>query len=335
MTTFSRRQFNTLALATAVAGVSAAGGARAGDLKPFTVTEPGHSVDSLPFYAGIKKGYFKEAGLDIKLITTEGGGKHIAAVLAGDAQAYIGGPEHIAFVKQRGGEALRAVVALSNRANAFMVAKTGITVDPAGSFGDKIKGKKIAIGTRGGTDYSILLYLLELNKLDPRKDVTLIEIASSAGMMAAVAAGQADAAVVAEPTISQGIKQGVWQAPFASMPKELGLFSWTTLNVPQKLIKSDPALVKMMVTACLKSLQFVKNDPEGAKAIAREEFPTLPPADLEAMLASTIANDMWQYDGAIPPDAWEKTKTIVKIAGLLKEDVPYDQVYDPQFMPKS
>ena len=79
----------------------------------------------------------------------------------------------------------------------------------------------------------------------------------------------------------------------------------------------------------------MKNDPEGAKAIAREEFPTLPPADLEAMLASTIANDMWQSDGAIPPEAWEKTKTIVKIAGLLKEDVPYDQVFDPQFMPKS
>ena len=101
-------------------------------------------MDSLPFYAGMKNGYFKEAGLDIKLITTEGGGKHIAAVLAGDAQAYIGGPEHIAFVKQRGGEPLRAVVALSNRANAFLVAKTGVTVDPAASFGDKIKGKKIA-----------------------------------------------------------------------------------------------------------------------------------------------------------------------------------------------
>ncbi len=317
-----------LGAATALGAASA----QAQDLETFIVAEPVHSIDSLPFYVAIEQGYFEEVGLDVRLITTEGGGKHISSVLSGDSQAYIGGPEHIAFVAARGGEPVRGVVALSNRANAFLVASDAAGIPEDASFAEAIAGQKIAVGTRGGTGYSIMLYLLEQNGLDPREDVTLIEIANSAGQIAAVRAGTADVAMMTEPSITQGIKQGIWNEPFASMPMELGLFAWTTLNVPLSLIESDPELVDGMVDAVLKGLAFVENNPEKAKAFAQAEFPTLPEADLEAMLSRTLENEMWQFDGAIPPEAWEKTRTIVQIAGLLEEDVPYEQVFDPQFL---
>lgn len=333
MTNLTRRTFGRGALGLSAAALAGFSPVRAQELRSFIVTEPVHSVDSLPFYAAMKNGYFEEAGLDLTLVTTEGGGKHIAAVLAGDAQAYIGGPEHIAFVLAKGGEQLKAVVALSNRANAFLVAGTGVEVPEGVPFVEQIRGKKVGVGTRGGTGYSIMLYLLEQAGMDPRSDVTLVEIANEAGQLAAMQAGAIDMAMVTEPMITKGVQEGVWQAPFASMPNELGLFAWTTLNVPQTLIESDPSLVEAMVDATLKGLAYVTSDPEGARAIAREEFPTLPPADLEAMLASTMANNMWQADGAIPPEAWDKTKSIVTIAGLLQEDVPYESVFDPQFMP--
>ncbi len=335
MTNLTRRMFGKGALGISAAALAGINPARAQELRSFTVTEPGHSIDSLPFYAAMKNGYFKDAGLDLKLITTEGGGKHIAAVLAGDAQAYIGGPEHIAFVLAKGGEQLKAVVAMSNRANAFLVARTGVEVAADAPFLEQIRGKKIGIGTRGGTGYSIMLYLLEKAGMDPRSDVTLVEIATEAGQLAAMQAEAIDMAMVTEPMITKGVQEGVWQPAFASMPKELGLFAWTTLNVPQTLIDSDKSLVQAMVDASLKGLAYVTSDPEGARAIAREEFPTLPPADLEAMLVNTMENEMWQSDGAIPPEAWDKTKSIVTIAGLLTTDVPYEQVFDPQFMPKA
>jgi NitT/TauT family transport system substrate-binding protein len=333
MPSISRRHFNASALGLALVGLGSGPNVRAAELRKFVVTEPGHFVDSLPFYAGIKKGFFREAGLDIQLITTEGGGKHIAAVLSGNADAYIGGPEHIAFVKAKGGAPMRAIVSMSNRANAFVVAKTGVVIDPAKSFAANIKGKRIALGTRGGTDYSILLYLLNRDGLDPRADVQLIEIAATAGMMAAVKTGQADLAVVSEPAISQGVKEGIWQEPFASMPKELGLFAWTTINLPLKLIQSDPALAKALVSAMLKSLDYVATDEAGMRDIAKQEFPTLPANDLEAILARTVANGMWQRDGAMPKEAWDKLESIVTIAGMLKEKVPYADVFDPEFLP--
>jgi NitT/TauT family transport system substrate-binding protein len=332
MVKFNRRQ--VLAGAAGLGAIGLTGLARPAiaQTRKFVVTEPGHSADSLPFYIGIRKGFYKDAGLDIQLITSEGGGKAMAAVQSGNADAYIGGPEHIAFANVKGGKPVRAVVALSNRANSFMVARTGVEADPAKSFADNVKGKRIAVGTRGGTGYSILLYLLKRDGLDPRSDVVLVEIATNAGTVAAMKNGDADLAMVSEPAITQGVQQGIWQEPFSSMPKELGLFAWTTVNLPESLIKSDPGLAKAVVEASKKSLELTFSNEAEMRAIAAEEFPTLPKADLDAILNRGMANDLWQRDGAMPEEAWAKTLSIITIAGMIKEDVPYKDVFDPEFL---
>jgi NitT/TauT family transport system substrate-binding protein len=331
MAKLNRRQ--VLAGAAGVALATTVGGRRAfSQAKPFIVTEPGHSADSLPFYVGIRKGYYKDLGLDVQIVTSEGGGKSMAAVQSGNANAYIGGPEHIAFATIKGGKPVKAIVALSNRANSFISARPGVETDPAKSFADNIKGKKIAVGTRGSTDNSILLYLLKRDGLDPRSDVVMLEIATEGGRVAAMKNGEADMAMVYEPFIAQGVKAGIWQEPFASMPKELGLFAWTTVNLPEELIKSDPALAKAMVDATKKALNLVFTDEAEMRAIAKEEFPTLPDDDLDAILTRARANDMWQQDGAMPEEAWAKTLSIITISGVINQDVPYKDVFDPEFL---
>lgn len=300
--------------------------------RKFIVTEPGHSSDSLPFYVGIRKGYFKELGIDVELVTSEGGGKAMAAVQSGNADAYIGGAEHIAFANIKGGKPIKAVVALSNRANSFVVARTGVEIDPAKTFAENIKGKKIAVGTRGGTDNSVLLYLLKRDGLDPRSDVVMLEIANIAGRLAAIQGGEADLAMVAEPFIAQGVKTGIWQEPFASMPKELGPFSWTTVNLPQSLIEAEPQLAKDIVAASKKALELMFTDEGEMRAIAAEEFPTLPAEDLDAILSRSRDNEIWERSGAMPEDAWAKTLSIITISGLVNVDVPYAEVFDPQFL---
>jgi NitT/TauT family transport system substrate-binding protein len=160
----------------------------------------------------------------------------------------------------------------------------------------------------------------------------MLEIATDAGRVAAMKTGEADLAMVFEPFIAQGVKAGIWQEPFASMPKEFGLFAWTTVNLPVKLIKADPGLAKAIVAATRKSLELVFTDEAEMRAIARQEFPTLPQDDLDAILTRARANDMWQRDGAMPPEAWAKTLSILNISGMIKQDVPYQDIFDPEFL---
>ena len=300
-------------------------------LKPFVVTEPVHSMDSVPFYLAVKKGFFKEAGLDVEVVTAEGGGRHIAAVIAGDAQAFIGGPEHIAFAKAKGGKDIRAVASMSNRANQYLVAGKSVTV-PDGSLRDKLKGKRIAIGTRGGTAHSVYLYLVVREKLDPQQDVTLMEIALSSGRLAAVKAGQADYAGINEPLISQGVKQGAFNPPFLSMPAELGPFAYTTINVPFDLIQKEPNLVQGLVGGLKRGLELSFSDRTEVEKVSREEFPNIAPEDIGAILDRTLKDGLWERTAEMPVEAWTNLHNVVRLAGTLDRDMPYDAVFYPRFL---
>ena len=305
--------------------------ANAQALKSFVVTEPVHSLDSLPFYLAIEKGYFKDIGLDVEILTTEGGGRHMAAVLSGDAQAFIGGPEHLAYAKAKGGRDIRAVASMSNRANAYLVPAKSLEV-PGGSLGNKLKGKRIAVSTRGGTPHSIMLYLLAREKLDSRKDVTLLEIASSGGRLAAVKAGQADIAMLSEPLITQGVKQGVFAAPFLGMPQELGPLVWTTVNVPADLINKDPQLIQGLVDGLKKGLDRAFTNRAEIEKLAEREFPNVKKEDLKAVLDRALSENLWERSAAMPKEAWATLHTVVRQAGLLDRDMPYESIFEPSFV---
>ena len=57
---------------------------------------------------------------------------------------------------------------------------------------------------------------------------------------AGVSGGQAKIGVTTEPMITQGIKPGLWGEPFFNVPKELGPYAYSTINVRQESIKKEP-----------------------------------------------------------------------------------------------
>ena len=41
---------------------------------------------------------------------------------------------------------------------------------------------------------------------------------------------------------------------------------------------------------------------------------------------------MWQQDGSMPEEAWQKTQSIIMISGVLAQEVPYATIFDPEFL---
>jgi NitT/TauT family transport system substrate-binding protein len=41
---------------------------------------------------------------------------------------------------------------------------------------------------------------------------------------------------------------------------------------------------------------------------------------------------MWSKDGMISRQSWETAKSVVRDAGILKEDVPYEAIIDMSFV---
>src|SRR3981081_3348495 len=101
--------------------------------------------------------------------------------------------------------------------------------------------------------------------MDYARVPALWECRAPQGRRAPFKAGQADIAALNEPVISQGLRQGVIDSPFLSLPQELGPFPWTTLNVPAELIDKDPQLVKGLVAGVKQGLAVTFDDPAELK----------------------------------------------------------------------
>jgi NitT/TauT family transport system substrate-binding protein len=312
---------------------AAAGAAVAGRIAParaareILVAEPVHSTGYLPLYIAMAKGFFED--VTVKIVTIESGGGHTNAVLSGQAFAFIGGPEHNAYAKAKGAE-LRAVVNCVNRGNIYFCAAKG--QEPTGTdWPGYFKGKTIAVGPYGGTPNSITRYLLGKWKLDAKRDVTLIETANSA-TIAVVRSKQAQIGEATEPYVTQGVRNNVWGEPFLTIPKELGPYAYSTLNVRLETIQKDPELVRTFVRGMVKGLKLLYANPDEASTIAKGQFPTMPLEDLRATLDRSYGDEMWSRDGMISQPAWTTASAVVREAGLLKSDIKYEEIIDMSFV---
>jgi len=293
------------------------------------VAEPVHSIGYLPMYVAMARGYFAEADIEVKVVTIETGAGHASAVLSGQAFAFIGGPEHCAFAKAKGGE-MRTVVHCVDRGNVYFCAASPLA--PEGrDFHGFVNGKTIATAGLGSTPNSITRYLLKQWNLDARRDVTLIETANSA-VLATVKSRRAQIGCVTEPFITQGISQSVWSEPFFNVPKELGPYAYSTINVRLESVRREPEVVRGFVRGIMKALKYLDADRDGAAEIARRQFPTMPSEDLKATLSRSFADGMWSRDGVVSRAAWDNGKAVVMDAGILKTDVPYDDIIDMSFV---
>lgn len=288
-----------------------------------------HSTGYLPMYIAMANNYFAESDIAVKIITIETGGGHTNAVLSGQAFAFIGGPEHNAFAKAKGAE-LRAVVNCVDRGNVYFMAAKGH--DPKDTnWPAYFKGKSIALSSYGGTPNSITRYLLAKWKLDAKTDVTLHEMPNSA-VPVSVKAGRAVIGVSTEPMITQGIKQGFWSEPFLNIPKELGPYAYSTINVRLESIQKQPEVVRGFVRGMVKGLKFLYADKNGAAEIAKKQFPTMALDDMKATLDRSFSDEMWSKDGTISRAAWDTGKAVVMGANILKSDVSYDDIIDMSFV---
>jgi NitT/TauT family transport system substrate-binding protein len=293
------------------------------------ITEPVHGFSFSPVYIAMRKGYFKDEGLDVKLVTMAGT-EFVSAVLSGQAFAFIGSVDHNAFAAANG-KALKAVSALVAHANIYLMARTDL-LPVTTELPEFLKGNRIATSTYGRTPNNMLRYLLATKwHLSPGRDVTIVEVDTSV-ILPTVAKKQADLGVTNEPAISLGVKQGVWGQPIYDAANGLGPYADTAVSVHADSVEKEPQLTKALVKAIVRGLVYVNTHRDELISFAATEFPTAAKEDLEAMANRAFAGDIFSHDGFIPEQAWVTGEAVVREPGILKKHVGYDEVIDMRFV---
>lgn len=158
-------------------------------MKNIRLIEVTHSIFYSPQYVALEKGFFKEQGLNIELTNGGGADKCMAALVSGEADIAFMGPEASVYVYLQGREDHAVNFAqLTQRDGSFIVGREkddNFTID-------KLNGKTILGGRKGGVPLMTLEYVIKQNGLVPGLDVDVRTDVQFDMMAGAFQSGEAD-----------------------------------------------------------------------------------------------------------------------------------------------
>ncbi|HVO95286.1 MAG TPA: ABC transporter substrate-binding protein, partial [Terriglobales bacterium] len=169
-------------------------------LRPITLGFTRKSLTTLIFETSIRRGHFKQQGLDVKLITIRQSDVIIKATMAGELNFMSVIPT--AILASVRGLPIRTIAVNVDNAPYVLVGRPQIK-----SMSD-LKGKKIAVSSLGGMSTLLVREMVARSGLDPDRDVTYLAVGGSETRSGAMGAGFVDAALMTIPLNYAPERQG-------------------------------------------------------------------------------------------------------------------------------
>ncbi len=243
-------------------------GSRAAGQEVF-IGNPGKSLNFFHFDLALERGFFKELGLDVKLINTKCD-IAVTALLTGDLQATgcVGSASR--FIASQN-VPVRTVIWLFKKPTFYVVARPDIK-----SAAD-LRNKTIGISSFGSdTDLSMKIYAAS-GKLDPDKDMKRIVAGSTATRLQGLKAGSLDATTLSPPfniyAEQMGLRVLAYVGDFLEFPQ-------SGFTVSDATLKNKRDVIKRLLRGTLRGLQFtLKNRAETVRFIAKDYKLQEPVAD--------------------------------------------------------
>ena len=200
------------------------------------LSEVTHSVFYAPQYVAISQGFFADEGLTVELSNGGGADKVMTAVVSGQADIGLAGPEASIYVAQQGKEDPPVIFAqLTRRDGSFLVGRSD------GPFRwEDLRGSTIIGGRAGGVPEMTLEYVLRQHGLTPGEDVTVDTSVQFNMMAGAFTGGGGDYVTLFEPTATE-VEQAGKGYILCSIGQESGEIPYTAYFASARLLTVTPA----------------------------------------------------------------------------------------------
>ena len=319
--------FSLLLVFTLILAIGLTGCKKEG-LKKVRLVEVTHSLFYTPQYVALTQGFFEEEGLDVEISDGKGADKVMTALLSGEADIGFMGMEASVYVYNQGREDYAINFAqLTQRDGSFLVAREP---DPDFTF-DKLRGKEVLAGRKGGMPYMVLEYVVKKHGLTPGEDVILRTDVQFDVLAGAFIAGEGDYVALFEPVATTLEKEGKGYV-VASIGKEGGYIPYTCYSTTKSIMEKNPEMIQKFTNAIYKGMLWVQNhsSEEIAKAV-KPQFPDVDDDVLIKLIDRYREQDSWKPDLIISEEGVEHLMDIMQMAGEIEERVPYQDIITTKF----
>jgi|GEM_PF-38412 len=297
---------------TALAGCSG----KTKEMQKVTVCEVTHSIFYAPQYVALAKGFFADEGLDVELSNGGGADKVMSAVLSGNVDIGFAGPEASIYVYNEGKEDYTEVFAQVTKCDgSFLVGRE----KDASFTWDKLAGKHILPGRKGGVPYMAFEYAIRKNGMDPASDLLLDNSIQFDNMTGAFLGGTGDYVTMFEPTASSVEAEGKGYI-VAAVGEEAGEMPYTAYFAKKSFIEKNADMIQRFTNAVYKGQKWVAE--HSAAEIAEVVKDSFPDTDI-ALLTSAVQRykDIGAYstDPVLTQESFDLLQTVMTAAGELEK----------------
>ena len=316
-------------------------GSKAGGNDQVTIMVGGlDKIIYLPAQLTESLGYFKDQGIDVKLMTQPSGANAENALIAGQVQAVVGFYDHTQ-VMQAKGKCLESVVQFANvPGEAEMVATQ--QADKIKSAAD-FKGHKAGVTSPGSsTDYLTQYFTAKAGVTT--KDYTTVTAGAGQTFISAMQKGGIDAGMTTDPTITTLVQKKAGKILFdmrteAGTREALGgLYPASSLYLSCDYVQQHQQTVQKLANAFVKTLGFIHDH-------SADEIAAKMPADMkggdDALYTSAMkaSKGMFNSDGRMDADGAANVLKVLSFANPdLKgkaDSIDLSKTYSTDFVQKA
>ncbi len=284
-------------------------------LRTVELHEVTRSVFYAPQYVAISMGFFEDEGLDVRITTSGGSDKAMTALLSGQADICLAGPETGVYVYNEGKADHPLIVGqLTKRDGSFLVGR----IDEPDFSWESLRGKSIIGGRAGGMPLMTLEYVLKAHGLEPGVDVDVIDSIQFNLMGGAFEGGTGDYVTLFEPTATEFERAGKGYI-VANVGLASGEVPYTVYLISQTMLQQDAAFVESFLRAVYRAQRWIATASDREVAEAMEPF--FPDASIESLMIvanSYRATDSWKQDPIMQEADYERMLDIIEEAGALR-----------------
>ncbi|MBR7110875.1 MAG: ABC transporter substrate-binding protein [Clostridia bacterium] len=289
------------------------------------LNEVTHSVFYAPLYVAIEQGYFEEYGINIELTNGGGADKSMTAVISGQADIGLMGPEAAIYIYNEGRRDYPVIFGqLTRKDGSFIVAR-----EPIENFTwADMENKEILGGRRGGAPAMALEYALKKNNLVDKTNITVNYDVQYDLMTSAFDSGVGDFCTMFEPAASNFVKAGKG-AIVASVGQMAGDMPFTAFMATKSYLKDNQKKVENFMKAIKKGMDFVKNHtPEEIAEALKNSFDGTSVEILASAIKSYKDIDAFMDTPVLKESDFERLQDVIVDAGVMTKRAVFSDVVD-------
>ena len=313
-------------------------GDKAGGAPKVTIMVGGiDKVIYLPAMLTQRLGYFKDAGVDVKLLTEPSGASAENVLVAGQVQGVVGFYDHTVTLQAQG-KCIESVVQLAKVPGEAEVVSTKAAKSLTGAA--DFRGKKLGVTSPGSSTDYLTQYLATKNGLHT-SDYTTVTAGAGSTFLASLSNGGIDAGMTTDPTIANVVSKGIGKV-LIDMRTEKGtraalggLYPAASMYMDCSYVQKNPKTVQKVVNAFVRTMGWISDH-------SPEEIAAKMPSDYNggdpALYANAIksSSPMFTTDGKMPEGGPE---TVLDVLGTFsdvvkskRKDIDLSKTYTTEFV---